>query len=80
MARVLKREAAKRDLTSQWVWHADNGGMEVADRFLIAVEKTLKLLATHPKAAVRFLSASQNSRECVAFQPQTVLKRSSTSR
>ena len=80
MARVLKREAAKRDLTSQWVWHADNGGMEVADRFLTAVEKTLKLLATQPKAAVRFLSASQNSRECVAFQPQTVLKRSSTSR
>ena len=81
MARVLKREAAKRDLTSQWVWHADNGGMEVADRFLIAVEKTLKLLATQPESGSSFfLSASQNSRECVAFQPQTVLKRSSTSR
>ncbi len=54
MARVLKREAAKRDLTSLWVGYADNGGIEVADRFLSAVEKTLKLLATNPKAAVRF--------------------------
>ena len=54
MARVLKREAAKRDLTSQWVWHADNGGMEVADRFLIAVEKTLKLLATQPESGSSF--------------------------
>ena len=54
MARVLKREAAKRDLTSQWVWHADNGGMEVADRFLTAVEKTLKLLATQPESGSSF--------------------------
>ncbi len=34
MARVQKREAAKRDLIAQWVWYAENAGIDVADRFL----------------------------------------------
>ncbi len=50
MARVLKRKAAKRDLTSQWVWYAENASIEVADRFLGAAEKTLALLSTQPES------------------------------
>ncbi len=49
MARVLKREAAKRDVVSQWVWYAENASIEVSDRFLQAAEETLSLLATHPE-------------------------------
>ena len=49
MARVLKREAAKRDLVAQWVWYAENSEIEVADRFLEAVENTLSVLAAHPQ-------------------------------
>lgn len=46
MARVLKREAAKRDLIAQWVWYAETASIEIADRFLDAAESTLTLLAT----------------------------------
>jgi hypothetical protein len=31
MARVLKREAAKRDLVAQWVWYAENADIVVAE-------------------------------------------------
>lgn len=48
MARILKREAAKRDLIVQWVWYAENANIEIADRFLIAVDKTLSLVAKQP--------------------------------
>lgn len=53
MARVLKREAAKRDLIAQWVWYAENAGIEIADRFLDAVEATLISLAAHPESGAR---------------------------
>ncbi len=33
MGRIRKREAAKRDLIEQFVWYAENAGLEVADRF-----------------------------------------------
>lgn len=49
MARVLKREAAKRDLIAQWVWYAEDAGIQTADRFLQAVEQTLGVLATQPE-------------------------------
>jgi plasmid stabilization system protein ParE len=42
MARVRKREAAKRDLIHQWVWYAENASIEVADRFLEAADSTLR--------------------------------------
>ena len=29
MARVLKREAAKRDLIAQWIWYAETADLEV---------------------------------------------------
>ncbi|MFN0105541.1 MAG: type II toxin-antitoxin system RelE/ParE family toxin [Bryobacteraceae bacterium] len=50
MARVLKREAAERDLISQWVWYAETGGIEIADRFFAAANSTLDLLATQPES------------------------------
>ncbi len=57
MARVLRREAAKRDLIARWVWYAENGSVEVADRFLLATEKTLALLATQPESGTPLLSS-----------------------
>lgn len=48
MARILRREAAKRDLVAQWVWYAENAGIETADRFLEAAEESLILLARNP--------------------------------
>jgi toxin ParE1/3/4 len=54
MARVLKRESAKRDLIAQWVWYAENASIEVADRFLRAVDNTLNLLARQPESGSKF--------------------------
>lgn len=54
MARILKREAAKRDLVAQWVWYAENADIEIADRFLTAVERTLTLLAAQPEMGGTF--------------------------
>jgi toxin ParE1/3/4 len=54
MARVLKREAAKRDLIQQWVWYAENANIEVADRFLRAADSTLNLLSTQPESGAVF--------------------------
>jgi toxin ParE1/3/4 len=48
MARVVKREAAKRDLIRQCVWYAENASLEVADRFLTAADSTVADVATHP--------------------------------
>jgi toxin ParE1/3/4 len=55
MARVQKREAAKRDLIAQWVWYAENASVEVADRFLEAADQTLNLLSTQPESGSVFL-------------------------
>jgi toxin ParE1/3/4 len=54
MARVLKRQAAKRDLVQQWVWYAENAGIDVADRFLRAADATLHLLSTQPSIGTPF--------------------------
>jgi toxin ParE1/3/4 len=55
MARVLKREAARRDLIAQWVWYAENASIEVADRFLRAADATLDLLSTQPESGASVL-------------------------
>lgn len=49
MARVLKRESAKRDLIAQWVWYAENADIQTADRFLAAVDSIVTLLAERPE-------------------------------
>ena len=55
MARVLKRETAKRDLIAQWVWYAENANLEAADRFFRAADDTLNLLSTQPESGSAFL-------------------------
>ena len=52
-SRVLRREAAKRDLIAHWVWYAENGSIEVADRFLEEVGRTLEILSSHPESGAR---------------------------
>mgnify|MGYP001170008620 CR=1 FL=1 len=54
MARVRKREAAKRDLIRQWLWYAETANLEVADRFLQAADATLDLLSTQPESGGLF--------------------------
>jgi|SRR5271156_2683749 len=56
MARVQKRDAAKRDLIAQWVWYADNASIDVADRFLEAAERTLTLLSAQPEIGSMLLT------------------------
>ncbi|MBL0159873.1 MAG: type II toxin-antitoxin system RelE/ParE family toxin [Bryobacterales bacterium] len=48
MARVLTREAAKRDLIAQWGWYAEKAGVETPDRFLAAADATPTMLASQP--------------------------------
>jgi plasmid stabilization system protein ParE len=45
MARVLKREAAKRDLIGHFVYLAGNASLEVARRFADAARNTFSELA-----------------------------------
>jgi toxin ParE1/3/4 len=52
VGRALKRESALRDLTAQWVWYAENAGIDVADQFLGAVEDTLEVLSMNPEIGV----------------------------
>lgn len=51
---VRKRESAKRDLIAQWVWYAENAGIDTADRFLEAADSTASMLAGQPEAGFRF--------------------------
>lgn len=37
-------------MVAQWVWYAENASVEVADRFLAAVESTLSILAEQPES------------------------------
>ena len=53
MARVRKREPAKRDLIAQWVWCAETAGIETADRFLVVADSTCTMLAGQPEAGLR---------------------------
>lgn len=48
MARVTQREAARRDLVEQFVYLAENAGLETAERFLSCVEASFSELAAHP--------------------------------
>jgi plasmid stabilization system protein ParE len=53
MPRVLRREAAKRDLIRQWVWYAENAGTDIADRFFRAVDSTLATLSSQPESGIQ---------------------------
>lgn len=58
MASVHKRAAAKRDLVEDYIYLAENSGIEVAERFLAAAEDTFSELARNPGmgAALRLRS------------------------
>ena len=79
MARVLKREAARRDLIQQWVWYAENAGVEVADRFIRAADETLDLLSTQPESGAAFFVRQSELRICGDFQSPMGLGRFSSS-
>jgi toxin ParE1/3/4 len=49
MPRVVKRLAAKRDLTQHFVWFAEEANFEVARRFLQAADKSFQDLAAMPR-------------------------------
>jgi toxin ParE1/3/4 len=46
---IQKRETAKRDLTEQFIWYAENAGIGVAEHFLNAVDSTLAQLSQMPR-------------------------------
>jgi len=47
MARVIKRVAAKRDLTDHFVFLGDNASVDVARRFLHACNVSFSSLSAH---------------------------------
>lgn len=49
MARLHKRASAKRDLVEHFVYLAEQGGKEAAERFLVQFEKGCAELARHPQ-------------------------------
>ena len=51
MARVIKRVAAKRDLTDHFVFLGENASVEVARRFLHACNVSFQALAQMPELA-----------------------------
>jgi len=53
MARVIKRAAAKRDLTDHFVFLGENASVEVARRFLHASNVSFQALAKMPELGVR---------------------------
>src|SRR5260370_41161475 len=49
MRRIVKRLAAKRDLTQHFVWFAEEASTELAGRFLHAAERSFQDLAEMPR-------------------------------
>jgi len=49
MPTVTKREAARDDLVEQFVYLAENAGLDVAERFLNSAEASFLELARQPK-------------------------------
>ena len=52
MVPLRQTETSRRDLVAQWVWYAENGGVELADEFLQSVQQSLEILAKHPEMGV----------------------------
>jgi len=52
MARVIKRAAAKRDLTDHFVFLAENASVDVARRFLQSANNAFEELAQMPEIGV----------------------------
>jgi toxin ParE1/3/4 len=52
MLTLTKREAAQRDLVEHFVYLAEGGGLDVAERFLANAEASFNDLAHQPKMGV----------------------------
>ena len=52
MPRILRRVPAKRDIIEHFVFIAEAGGLETAERFLDSVSNTLEELARMPRMGV----------------------------
>ena len=44
---------AEQDMTLQYQWYAENADLEVAERYLMAVDDTIQRLASHPELGIR---------------------------
>lgn len=62
MPRVIRRVAAKRDLTEHFVFLGENASIEVARRFLQAVDDTFQSLSQMPEMGRREDSEILDSR------------------
>jgi toxin ParE1/3/4 len=81
MARVLKREAAKRDLMQHFVYLADSAGLEVARHFKDAARVAFAELSSTPEmgaqgkvrqgkfAGVRLWRVGGFERYLIAYRP-----------
>jgi toxin ParE1/3/4 len=81
MARVVKRIAAKRDLSDHFVFLGENASVDVARRFLAAVDSSLQALARMPEmgpshifrnprfAGVRMLPVGGFERYLIFYRP-----------
>jgi plasmid stabilization system protein ParE len=75
MARVLKREAAKRDLAAQWVLVCRERRIRVADRFLQAADETLRLLSIQPECGNLFLTREPALRDTLEHSRRRVCQK-----
>jgi toxin ParE1/3/4 len=69
---LLKSDDFIADVERQFEWYAINAGWEVADRYLLAVETTARLLEQHPHLGPRggFVHPSlRDWRFFVVFRP-----------
>jgi len=69
---VLKSDDFISDVERQFEWYAVNAGWEIAERYLIAVETTARLLEQHPHLGPRGGFTHQrlrNWRFFVVFRP-----------
>lgn len=53
---IAIRPRARLDLLEQFVYLAEKENVELAERFLAAVEATFERIAAHPLAGLRYLS------------------------
>lgn len=44
---------AEQDVTLQYAWYVQNAGLDVAERYLLAVDETIRELAVHPGIGLR---------------------------
>ena len=66
--RVTLRPRARVDLLEQFAWYGEEPGVELAERYLTAVEGTCSLLATQPLMGVLYESGIEELSEMRRFR------------